>query len=116
MTAPLLSVLLGLEVDRGGLALLAALELEADLLALVQAAQAGALDRRNMHEDILRPVIRLDEPITLLPVEPLHRSGWHRKPFHDRWPPSEFGWRINLWRLREAGSGLSKGTKCRPNL
>src|SRR5207302_8237517 len=37
-----------LQVDRRGLALLAAFELEAQLLPLVQIAEAGALDRRDV--------------------------------------------------------------------
>src|SRR5579871_45393 len=55
-----------LQVRRRQLALLAALDLEADLLPLVQAAEAGALDRGDVHEHILRSVVRLDEAEALL--------------------------------------------------
>src|SRR6185369_11428924 len=61
-----------LQIDRGGLALLAALDVVADLLTLVQASQAGPLHRRDVHEDVLRAIIRLDEAVTLLTIEPLN--------------------------------------------
>src|SRR5690606_32464496 len=54
-----------------------ALEFEADLLAFVQRAQAGALDGRNVHEHVLAAVIRLDEAEAFLAVEPLHGAGLH---------------------------------------
>ena len=60
------TVLADLQVLRGDLALLAALDLVADLLALIEGAQIGALDGRNMHEHILRAVIGLNETIALL--------------------------------------------------
>jgi hypothetical protein len=55
-----------LQVRGRGLALLAALKVEADLLAFIEPAEASALDRRNMDEDILRSIIRLDEAIAFL--------------------------------------------------
>src|SRR5215472_8594125 len=73
-----------LQVHRGGLALLAAFELEAHLLALVQVAEAGALDGRDMHKHIFRPILRLNEAIALLAVEPLHGSDRHRRPSEKR--------------------------------
>src|SRR5262245_43899927 len=48
-----------------------------DLLALVEAVQARPLDRADMHEHILAAVRRLDEPIPLRGVEPLHRTCRH---------------------------------------
>src|SRR5213592_3598810 len=42
-----------LQIDCRGLPLLAALELEAQLLAFMQIAEAGALDGRDVHEHIL---------------------------------------------------------------
>ena len=59
-----------LEVGRGRLALLTALHVEADLLALVQRAKTGPLDGRDVNEHILRPVIGLDEPEAFFCVEP----------------------------------------------
>src|SRR6266446_6126347 len=67
--------------DGRGLALLAALELVAELLALLQIAHPGLLDGRDVDEHVLRAVIGLDEAIALLCVEPLHGSGSHSKPF-----------------------------------
>src|ERR1700730_13392691 len=55
----------GLEIDSGHLALLAALKIEAYFLAFVQIAEAGALDRRDVDEDVLRAVLRLNEPEAL---------------------------------------------------
>src|SRR3954471_24877859 len=40
-------------------------------------AKTGTLDRRDMDKHVLRPVIRMDEPISLLGVEPLDCSSWH---------------------------------------
>lgn len=49
---------------------MAAPEVEAELLALIQRAEARTLHRRYVHEHILRAVIRLDEPESFLGVEP----------------------------------------------
>src|SRR6185437_12609780 len=51
---PVLPLSSGLEIDRRSLALLTALEVEAHLLALMQAADPGALHRGDMDEDIFR--------------------------------------------------------------
>ncbi len=59
------------EIDRRDLALLTALEVELQPLALVQIGDAGTLHGRNMDEDVFRTVIRLDEAIALLGIEPL---------------------------------------------
>src|SRR3954447_19689488 len=68
----------GLEVDRRGLAVaLVGLELVGDLLTFAQAHQAGALHRRDVDEDILAAVVRLDEAVALGLVEPLHRTRFH---------------------------------------
>src|SRR5919112_467011 len=72
----------GLEVDRGGLAVaLIGLELEGDLLALAQAADARALDGADMDEHVLAAAVRLDEAVALGLVEPLHRSRLHGTSF-----------------------------------
>jgi len=71
-----------LQVRRRGLALLASLDVEADLLAFIEASQAGALDGRDMDKDILRPVVRLDEAVPLLGIEPFDRAFRHRSFLH----------------------------------
>src|ERR1700722_15136603 len=66
----------GLQVDRGGLAAFV-LQLVAELLAFVQAAQARALDRGDVHEHILAAIFGLDESIPFRGVEPLHSAVLH---------------------------------------
>src|SRR5438046_1478637 len=65
------------EIYRRGLALLAALELEGELLALPQIANPRSLNGRNMDEDILGAVVGLNKTIALLRVEPLYRTRSH---------------------------------------
>src|SRR5690606_25973901 len=48
---------------RGLPAALVALELVGDLLAFVERLQAGAFNRRDVHEDVRAAVIRLDEAV-----------------------------------------------------
>ena len=57
--------------------LLAALEGEVQLLALLQIAKAGALDGRDVNEDVLRSVARLDESEAALGVEELNGTDSH---------------------------------------
>src|SRR5690348_16077335 len=59
-----------------------ALDVEADLLAFAEVADARALDRRDVHEHILAAVIRLDEAEALLGVEPFHGAYRHSVVFH----------------------------------
>src|SRR5215207_4740035 len=75
------------KIDRGGLALVAALELEAHALALMEMPEARPLDGRDMHEHVLRAVLRLDEAITFLGIEPLYGSDRHRRPSRKKLPP-----------------------------
>src|ERR1044072_6906328 len=64
--------------DAGGLgALLALADLELHALVLVQAAEAGALALRVVHEDVSATAVRGDEAEALLGVEPLHSSLCH---------------------------------------
>jgi hypothetical protein len=49
-------------------------DFEFDLLALVEAMQASAFHRADMHEDILAAIVRLNETETFLTIEPLHGS------------------------------------------
>src|SRR5581483_4612683 len=60
--------------------LLAALgdDLVGDLLTFVERAHTGALHSGDVHEHILRAVIRLDESIALLGIEELHSSDRHQ--------------------------------------
>src|SRR5450830_1619974 len=77
--------------------LLAALgdDLVADFLALVQRAHASLLHRGDVHEYILRAVIRLDKAEAFLGIEELHSSDWHQSSFQaSRWTPA----RSSRWR------------------
>src|ERR1041385_4925890 len=67
-----------LQVHRGLAAGLAvAFQFVLHPLAVVQRTQAGALDRRDVHEDVLAAVIRLDEAVALGGVEPFDSAGSH---------------------------------------
>src|SRR6185295_6705407 len=60
------------QVDgRRTLALLVGLDVEVDALAFVERFQAGALDRRDVHEHVATAVVRLDEAVATLRVEEL---------------------------------------------
>src|SRR4029077_13134514 len=59
-------------------------EIEFDLLPFAQHAEAGALDRADVHEGIAAAIIGLDETKTLLAVEPFHGSRRHGRPFLKR--------------------------------
>jgi len=48
-----------------------------DRLTLIQAAEAGSLDRRDMNEYILAAALRRDKPISLLRIEPLYGALSH---------------------------------------
>src|SRR5580704_11810932 len=56
-------------------------ELVRQLLAFVQARHPGALNRADVNKHILAAVVRLNEAITLLGVEPLHGSSAHALSF-----------------------------------
>src|SRR5207253_11192619 len=73
-----------LQIHGRGLSSIAALEVEAHLLPLVQIADTGALDRRDMNKHILRTVLGLNEAVTLCGVEPLHGSNSHRSSFKNK--------------------------------
>src|SRR5919112_3230848 len=80
---------------------LVGLKLIGDLLAFLQAAHAGALERRGVNEHVLAAVVGLNETITLGFIVPLHGSRFHgeflftvvctwmwakaRHPLVDRW-------------------------------
>jgi hypothetical protein len=67
-----------LEISSG---LLAALghDFEADLLALVQRAHTSTLHCRDVHEHILRAIVRLNEAVALLSIEKFHSSDRHQE-------------------------------------
>ena len=54
---------------------------ERELLSFVEVSHPGALDRADMHEDVLAAIIRLDEAEAFLAVEPLHDSLRHMLVF-----------------------------------
>ena len=60
--------------------LVAVLGVEADFVALVEGAEAFAVDCALVDEEILRAVIRGDEAEALVRVEPLDCSAWHLCP------------------------------------
>src|SRR5262245_40622341 len=66
-----------LEISSG---LLAALghDFEADLLALVQRAHTSTLNRRDVHEHILRAIVRLNDAVAPLSLEKWHRCHSHQ--------------------------------------
>src|SRR5437763_6694840 len=69
------------ERDSGGLgALLPLPRLEGNLRSLGQALVPAAGDLAVVDEQVLAALVRLDEPVALLIVEPLHRSGCHETP------------------------------------
>src|SRR6266436_3182084 len=54
---------------------------ERDLLPLIEAVHPGALDLLDVHEDILAAIIRLDESVAFVWIEPLHRTLSHSPVF-----------------------------------
>src|SRR6218665_1023663 len=58
-----------LEVGGRHLAVAAGFEVVGDLVALVEAIEARALDRRDMHEGILAAIFRGDEAVALGGIE-----------------------------------------------
>ena len=47
--------------------------------SVVEMGEAGALERRDVHEDVLRALLRLDEAEALGGVEPFHGAVGHRE-------------------------------------
>lgn len=60
----------GSDIHRLG-PLLALGDFELDLLPLIQGAVPISLNRAVVYEEVFRPVVGCDEPITLLRAEPL---------------------------------------------
>src|SRR6201988_771170 len=65
------------EIFRGRLAAISD-ELILDDLPLVESAEAGAFDGRNVHEHVLVPGRGPDEPVALSWIEPLDGALLHR--------------------------------------
>jgi hypothetical protein len=63
----------------GGLLTALRHDFEADLLALHQRAHTGALHRGDVHEHILRAIVRLNEAEAFLGIEKLHSSDRHQE-------------------------------------
>ena len=55
----------------------AGLKLEPDFLPLAQRTESRQFDSGDVDESVFRAVLRLDEPVALGRVEPLHGSSWH---------------------------------------
>src|SRR6478609_10547650 len=53
------------------------LQFEIDLLTIIEAGQTGALDGADVNEHILAAIVRLNEAVALLTVEPLHGTCRH---------------------------------------
>src|SRR5271169_6236563 len=99
----------GLEIDRRGLALLAAFELIADPLAFDQVAQLRTLDGGDMDEHVLRAVFGLDESIALLRIKPLHGTNNHRASIRRNPAPAPSPAQTTF-QFREALFGLPAST------
>jgi hypothetical protein len=63
-----------LKIDGRGLTLLSTLQFEADRLTLLEGLEPSAFNGRNMDENVLRAVGRLNESETLLGVKPLYST------------------------------------------
>src|ERR1700732_4845396 len=98
-----------LQIHGRGLSPIAALEVEAHLLPLVQIADTGALDRRDMNKHILRTVLGLNEAVTLCRVEPLHGSNSHSSSFKNKIAAARSEQRVKL----QHGAGSRSGAQSR---
>ena len=64
------------EVFGRGPAVVSGLHLKAHSVPLAKRIEPCPLDGRDVHEDVLRAVLRRDETVALGRVEPLHGSSW----------------------------------------
>src|SRR5665213_374983 len=70
------------QIDRlGPFALLVGFDIEADLLAFIQALHSGCFDRGDVHEHIARAVVRFDETISSLRIKKLNDSSLRHRVF-----------------------------------
>src|ERR1700722_17112179 len=65
------------EIDRRRFAALAFLDIEGDFLAFREGRFTCPFDCRDGHEDVLRAIVRLNEAVTLLRVEPFNCTVRH---------------------------------------
>jgi hypothetical protein len=63
-----------LKIDGRGLTLLSTLQLEADCLTLIEGLESSTFNGRDVDENVLRAVGRLNESETLLGVKPLYST------------------------------------------
>jgi hypothetical protein len=70
-------------VCRGAAGTLIRHDFEGDLLTVVELAQTCALYGADVDEDVVSAIIRLDEPIPFLGVEPFYSSVLHGMSFRD---------------------------------
>jgi len=63
----------------GGLLAALGYDFEADLLALVERAHASTLHCSDVHEHILRAIVRLNEAVALLSIEKFYSSDRHQE-------------------------------------
>src|SRR5215218_3580050 len=66
-----------LQADSRGLALSPGFQFVAELLPFIQGRHPGLLHGGDVHKHILRTVIRLDEAVAFLSVEPFDRARCH---------------------------------------
>ena len=69
-----------------------------------------------MHENVLRAIVGLDEPVALLGVEPLYGSSSHCKPFKDNYAAPAIERRSNFGTERKANSARYERGNGTPNL
>src|SRR5215212_11044100 len=107
-------VLEGAKVFRAGLAAHAVdLRFERNLLAFVERAQPGALDRTDMHEHVVAAVVRLNESEAFGRVEPLDCPVCHltsprcanapARPSRELDPISAMSWGVEPIRRDQQG-------------
>src|SRR3954447_22402009 len=88
---------LRLQVEGGQLTLIAALHLEGDALAVLQAGEAGALDVGDVGENVRAAFLRLDEAVAFGGVEPFDGTGGHAGiPIMQGCHPANAAGRANL--------------------
>jgi hypothetical protein len=66
-----------LQIPSRRLAILTFGQIVLDLLTFIQCTQAGTLHCRNVHKNVFRAIVRLNESEPLACVEPLHCSFSH---------------------------------------
>src|SRR6185312_2599526 len=99
------------KVHGSDLAVTSALGFEVDLLAFAERLEAGALNGRDMHENVVATLFRLNKAVTLLTIEPLHSPVRHQLPPKQTCVLRRYdgGHQIARWRrLRAGGSAVEE--------